>query len=87
MIDNKDVFGKDYGNTINPQTNQKLITWTNLTVEDPETLSYFFRTFDQMPTLEKKALELAQGKILDNGCGAGCRGQYLQNKKNSVLWE
>ena len=87
MIDNKDVFGKGLWHYHPSPNDQKLITWTNLTVEDPEPLSYFFRTFDQMPTLEKKALELAQGKILDIGCGAGCRGQYLQNKKNSVLWE
>lgn len=33
-----------------------------------------------MPVIEKKALELARGKILDVGCGSGSHSLYLQNK-------
>ena len=35
-----------------------------------------------MPILEKKALQLAKGKVLDVGCGAGSHSLYLQNEKN-----
>jgi len=81
MTDNNDVFGKALWQYHQSSADQELITWTNLTEEDPVPLSYFFRTFDQMPTLEKKALELARGKVLDIGCGSGCHSLYLQNEK------
>ena len=35
-----------------------------------------------MPLIEKKALELARGKILDIGCGTGSHSLYLQNLCN-----
>jgi SAM-dependent methyltransferase len=34
-----------------------------------------------MPKLEQKALQLAKGKTLDVGCGAGSHVLYLQNEK------
>jgi methylase of polypeptide subunit release factors len=35
-----------------------------------------------MPVLEQKALQLAFGKVLDAGCGAGSHSLYLQKVKN-----
>lgn len=46
--------------------------------------SYFFRTYQQMPTLEQKAMDLAKGKVLDVGACAGCHSLYLQNKGMEV---
>jgi SAM-dependent methyltransferase len=43
-------------------------------------VAYLFRTYNEMPKLEKKALQLAKGKILDVGCGAGSHSLYLQAK-------
>lgn len=76
-----DLFGKALFNYHQKPSDQKIITWTNLTDEDPVPLSYFFRPFDQMPQLEKKALELSYGKVLDIGCGSGSHSLYLQNQK------
>ncbi|WP_297982351.1 class I SAM-dependent methyltransferase [uncultured Chryseobacterium sp.] len=47
-------------------------------VEMPITM--YFRKFSAMPLLEKKALQLCEGKILDVGAGAGSHAVYLQNK-------
>jgi len=42
--------------------------------------SYLFRPYKQMPALEKKALNLCKGKILDIGACAGSHSVYLQEK-------
>jgi SAM-dependent methyltransferase len=43
-----------------------------------------FRSFRQLPNLEKEALRLARGKILDIGAGAGCHSLILQQKGADV---
>jgi hypothetical protein len=49
-------------------------------VEDEELPpDYFFRSHNEMPRLERIALKMCRGKILDIGAGAGCHSVYLQN--------
>jgi SAM-dependent methyltransferase len=79
-----DIFGKALKTYFQNPKKQSLTTWTNLTDEDDVPLSYFFRAYKGMPSLEKKALDLASGKILDVGCGSGSHSLYLQNKKQDV---
>ena len=43
-----------------------------------------FRTFGAMNRIERKALSLCHGKILDIGAGSGCHTLYLQDKKKQV---
>jgi cyclopropane fatty-acyl-phospholipid synthase-like methyltransferase len=45
-------------------------------------VAYLFRSFNEMPTLEQKALQLTKGRTLEVGCGAGSHGLYLQNERN-----
>jgi cyclopropane fatty-acyl-phospholipid synthase-like methyltransferase len=45
-------------------------------------VAYLFRNYNDMPVIEQKALQLAKGKILDVGCGAGSHALYLQNSKH-----
>jgi len=52
--------------------------------DDELPVPYLFRTLEQMPELEQKALELAKGKILDVGAGAGCHSQALQKMGKTV---
>ena len=40
--------------------------------EDEIPVKTLFREYDEMPELERMALDLAQGKILDVGAGSGC---------------
>ena len=81
MSEKKDVFGNALLEYFQSPGDQKLITWTSLTYEDLLPIRYFFRTFEQMPVLEQKAMEISYGKVLDIGCGAGCHGLYLQNQR------
>ena len=43
-----------------------------------------FRSFEQMPPLERLALELAEGRILDVGAGSGCHSLALMDMDKSV---
>lgn len=77
----KDLFGKailDYQTNNSPED---IITETNISEEDEMNVAYLFRNFEAMPRIEQKALELAKGKTLDVGCGAGSHSLYLQNQK------
>ena len=76
----KDLFGKailDFQTNNSPSA---LVTETNISEADEMSIGYLFRSFNEMPKLEKKALQLAKGKILDVGCGAGSHALYLQQK-------
>ena len=78
----KDLFGKailDYQTNNHPED---LITETSISEEDEMSVAYLFRSYDEMPKLEQKALQLAKGKTLDVGCGAGSHSLTLQNDRN-----
>jgi SAM-dependent methyltransferase len=73
-----DVFGKalsdfHYGNYA-----EDIKTTSSLNEEDVLPLPYLFRSFEEMPLLEQKALKLCRGKVLDVGCGSGSHSLYLQ---------
>jgi len=54
-------------------------------VEDEELPpDYFFRNYNEMPRLERIALKMSKGKILDIGAGAGCHSFYLQKTGKDV---
>jgi len=75
-----DLFGKailDFQTNNSPEA---VVTETTISEADDMDVAYLFRSFKDMPKLEKKALQLAKGKILDVGCGAGSHALYLQEK-------
>jgi SAM-dependent methyltransferase len=76
----KDLFGKailDYQTNNSPED---LITETSISEADEMSVAYLFRSFDEMPIIEQKALQLTKGKVLDIGCGSGTHSLYLQEK-------
>lgn len=81
----KDLFGKailDYQTNNSPQD---LITETSISEADEMSVAYLFRSYDEMPDIEKRALALAKGKILDVGCGAGSHSLYLQEVRQLAV--
>ena len=76
----KDLFGKAILDFQTNNSPEDLVTETNISEADEMSVEYLFRSFNEMPKLEKKALQFAKGKILDVGCGAGSHSLYLQQK-------
>jgi SAM-dependent methyltransferase len=78
----KDLFGKAILDFQTNNSPEDLITETSISEEDKMSVAYLFRSYNEMPQLEQKALQLAKGKILDVGCGAGSHSLYLQNQQH-----
>jgi 2-polyprenyl-3-methyl-5-hydroxy-6-metoxy-1,4-benzoquinol methylase len=76
----KDLFGQAILDYQTQNAPEDLVTETNISEADEMSVAYLFRTYQDMPKIEKKALQLAKGKILDIGCGAGSHSLYLQQK-------
>ncbi|MBO0343331.1 MAG: class I SAM-dependent methyltransferase [Bacteroidota bacterium] len=75
-----DVFGMALRDYQNGEYTEDIKTYSSLDEEDVIPIPYLFRTFDEMPKIEQKALQLAYGKVLDIGAGAGSHALYLQKK-------
>ncbi|MNQ30875.1 bifunctional 3-demethylubiquinone-9 3-methyltransferase/ 2-octaprenyl-6-hydroxy phenol methylase [compost metagenome] len=78
----KDLFGKAIFDFYTKNSPEDIITETSISEEDEMSVEYLFRTYNEMPKIEQKALQLAKGKILDIGCGAGRHALSLQNERN-----
>ncbi len=78
----KDLFGKAMYDFQTNNSPEDIITETSISEEDEMSVEYLFRSYDKMPKIEQKALQLATGKTLDVGCGAGSHSLSLQNDRN-----
>ncbi|MBO6497592.1 MAG: class I SAM-dependent methyltransferase [Roseivirga sp.] len=79
-----DVYSKALADFYAGKTEDGL--WLNTSYGDPEEMPlwYFFRSYDEMPDLEKMALSVCEGRILDVGAGTGCHSLVLQHFDNEV---
>lgn len=80
----KDLFGQALLDYLNGNYTEDIVTSTSISDEDVLPLPYLFRDLNDMPKLEKKALKLAKGSILDVGCGSGSHSLQLQKKGFTV---
>lgn len=55
----------------------KLRVFSSMFYEDEIPVSTLFRSFEEMPVQEKKAIELCRGRVLDAGAGSGCHSKLL----------
>lgn len=77
----KDLMGQAIWDFYQNKSADDLLTETSISEIDELPVEYFFRDFEEMNSLEQKALELSKGKVLDIGAGAGSHSLYLQNEK------
>ncbi len=61
-------------------TADKLRVFSPMFEEDEIPLETLFRKYENMPAIERKALDMAKGKTLDVGAGSGCHSLVLQQR-------
>ena len=66
-------------------TAARLIVHSDLADDDEMDVSYYFRSENDLPEIEKKALGYVSGKILDVGAAVGAHSIPLMNKGFDVL--
>jgi hypothetical protein len=81
----KDLMGKAIWDFYHNENPEDLQTETSISELDELPVKYLFRDFDEMNAIEQKAMQLAKGKMLDIGAGAGSHALYLQNEKIWML--
>jgi len=62
-----------------------IVVTSDLTDDDIIPVEVLFRSYEEMPDLEKKALSLVRGSVLDVGAGAGPHASYLQDQGFEVM--
>ncbi len=62
------------------QKAERLSVFSPMFEEDEIPLSTLFRDYENMPEIERKALDMAKGRTLDVGAGSGCHSLVLQQR-------
>lgn len=78
MIELKDPMGHAIADYHATGKAARLRVFSPMFDEDEIPVTTLFRSVDDMPAIERQALELADGNILDVGAGAGCHSLALQ---------
>ena len=62
-----------------------LVVHSSMFEDDEIPVETLFRSFDEMPVLEKIALKAASGRVLDVGAGSGCHSLALAHMGKEVV--
>jgi len=79
-----DIFGQALLDYHKGNYTEDLWTETSISEKDEMPLPYLFRSYKEMPEIERTALDESRGDVLDVGCGAGNHALYLQQKGLNV---
>lgn len=74
-----DIFGNALLDYDQGNYSEDIIVHSSIAEDDSIPVPYLFRTFEEMPEIEQKALQLSKEKTLDIGCGAGSHLLWLQD--------
>ena len=79
LTEDKDPMGSAVYDYFKQGKAARLRVFSSQFEEDEIPVKDLFRSYEEMPLLEQKALQLAEGKILDVGAGSGCHTLALRN--------
>ncbi|MBL4669857.1 MAG: class I SAM-dependent methyltransferase [Flavobacteriales bacterium] len=85
MVRDKDAVGAALLDFYNNSYTTDIIVKSSISEADVIPIPYLFRSEKELPTLEKMALELCKGRVLDVGAGSGCHSIILKGKGVEVL--
>ena len=80
MNSKMDPMGRAIADYFKNKKASKLRVFSPMFEEDEIPLTTLFRSYESMPKIERKALDLAKERILDVGAGAGCHSLVLQER-------
>ena len=75
-----DPMGRAIAEYWKTKTADRLRVFSRMFEEDEIPLTTSFRSYEDMPEIERKALDMAKGRILDVGAGAACHSLVLQKR-------
>ena len=75
-----DPMGRAIADYWKTKTADKLRVFSPMFEEDEIPLTTLFRSYKSMPEIERKALDMAKGKVLDVGAASGCHSLVLQER-------
>ena len=81
----KDPMGRAIFDYFHTRKAGKLRVLSSMFYEDEIPVPTLFRTFNEMPIQEKKAIELCRGRVLDVGAGSGCHSVTLMERGQEVV--
>jgi SAM-dependent methyltransferase len=84
MNSKMDPMGRAIADYHKAKKASKLRVFSPMFEEDEIPLTSLFRSYESMPEIERKALDMAKGRVLDVGAGAGCHSLVLQEKGMDV---
>lgn len=83
-MNNTDALGEALLDYLNDRNTENIKVISSISEDDELPLSYLFRTEEELPIIEKKALRLCKGRVLDVGAGSGIHSLILQKREFAV---
>lgn len=80
LSEQEDPMGAAIRDYFRQRKSAQLKVLSSLFDDDEMPVPHLFRSYDEMPPLEQRALNEARGKVLDVGAGAGCHALALQER-------
>lgn len=80
LTEREDPMGAAIRDYFRQGKSAQLKVLSSLFDDDEMPVPHLFRSYDEMPPLEQRALNEARGKVLDVGAGAGCHALALQER-------
>ena len=80
MNSKKDAMGRAIADYHKTKKTERLRVFSPMFEEDEIPLSTLFRTYETMPGIERKALDMVRGRTLDVGAASGCHSLVLQER-------
>ncbi|WP_026464828.1 class I SAM-dependent methyltransferase [Adhaeribacter aquaticus] len=77
---NSDVLGNALQDYFSGEKDAFIEVESSITETEKVPVAYFFRSHQEMPEIEQRALEMCRGQVLDVGAGAGSHSLYLQQQ-------